>query len=66
MKKTAIKSTEGMNQEFMFQESIEAQVSAMKDFNFNTLEFCEVLGRNLAPTILTFQIFKALNVDTFP
>ena len=38
----------------------------MKDFNFNTLEFCEALGRNIAPTILTYNIFKALYVDTIP
>ena len=38
----------------------------MKDFNFNTLEFCEAIGRNIAPTILTYHIFKALYVDTIP
>ena len=36
----------------------------MNDFNFNTLEFCEALGRNTATTILTYHILKVLDVDT--
>ena len=38
----------------------------MNDFNFNTLGFCEALGRNIAPTILSHHIFNALKVYTIP